>query len=207
MNTKDKADKVDHALRVERDTLRFVPQSNAIANALNHYIQNADEDSKARFYDLVMALGDIQPPEIMEVGLKTTVTTETEVSWEAVANAWIGAIEGGYSPWLVGVAHGADDNSVLLANAAKGKGTVWYADPEYWANGGALIADHDDPDTGDDGDGSAQTLVTRKMISEGLQHMAEKSPGHFGDMVSENDDAYTHDAFVQYVILKDIVYG
>jgi hypothetical protein len=38
--------------------------------------------------------------------------------------------------------------------------------------------------------------------------MAEKSPQHFGDMLSEsNADSITADVFLQYVALGEIVYG
>jgi len=45
------------------------------------------------------------------------------------------------------------------------------------------------------------------QIERGLQLMAEKYPSHFNDLVSENDDATTHDVLVQCAVLGDVVYG
>lgn len=44
-------------------------------------------------------------------------------------------------------------------------------------------------------------------IEKGLKLIAEKSPSHFGDILSGNDDASTADVFIQYCVLGDIVYG
>ncbi len=197
----NKVARVEAALRTERDSLKESGNLSA-ANAINHYLSEADTDSKERLFDILTYGGTPQP-----LGDLIQPNFEMTVKWDQVANAWIGALEGGYSPWLVKVDSGADPNSKMLANAAKGKDTLWYADEEYWKNAGGMIADHDDPDTSDDGDGSKQTLVTKESIIAGLQKMAEKSPSHFADMISENDDAITHDVFAQYVILGEIVYG
>lgn len=37
--------------------------------------------------------------------------------------------------------------------------------------------------------------------------MAEKWPRHFGNFISENEDAETGDVFIQLALLGDIVYG
>lgn len=197
-----KVERLEAALRTERDTLR--KEGNlTCANVINTYIQNADTTSKERLFDLLTKSDTDTVSD--EIVIRTNF--EMQVKWDQVANAWVGAIEGSYSPWLVGVAPGGDRNSGMLRDASKGRDTVWYADEQYWKNGGHLIADHDDPETDDDGDGSKQTLVTKESIIAGLQKMAEKSPSHFGDMISENDDAITHDVFAQYVLLGEIVYG
>jgi hypothetical protein len=49
---REKAGRVDAALRAERKILGHMGWTYA-ANAINSYLQNADEDSKARFYDLL----------------------------------------------------------------------------------------------------------------------------------------------------------
>lgn len=197
----NKVARVEAALRTERETLR--KEGNlTCANVINTYLQNADDDSKTRLFDIIMLGGTPQP-----LGDLIQPNFEMSVNWDQVANAWIGAFESGYSPWLVKVNPGADPISVTLQNAAKGKGENWYADGDYWASSGQMYVDHDDPNTGDDGDGSMQTLVTKESIVAGLQKMAEKSPSHFANMISGNDDAETHDVFAQYVILGEIIYG
>lgn len=37
--------------------------------------------------------------------------------------------------------------------------------------------------------------------------MAEKSPRHFADLLSEDDDATTHDVFIQHVLFGEVIYG
>lgn len=37
--------------------------------------------------------------------------------------------------------------------------------------------------------------------------MATESPRHFGDLLSENDDAATHDVFIQHVLFSEVIYG
>lgn len=48
---------------------------------------------------------------------------------------------------------------------------------------------------------------TVDAIPKGLKIMAEKYPRHFGDFISENDDAITADVFFQCCLLGEIVYG
>lgn len=49
--------------------------------------------------------------------------------------------------------------------------------------------------------------LDREAIERGLKTMAEKYPKHFGDFMSENDDAITGDVFLQCCLLGKIVYG
>lgn len=48
-------EKMERALRVERDVLRMNGDHLA-ANAINTYLQQADTDSKQRFYDILTAV-------------------------------------------------------------------------------------------------------------------------------------------------------
>lgn len=44
-------------------------------------------------------------------------------------------------------------------------------------------------------------------VGRGLQVMAEKYPRHFGNLISDNDDAETGDVLLQCSVLGEIVYG
>lgn len=46
-------EKLENALRIERDSLRRAGNT-AAANAINTYLQQADTESKQRFYDILM---------------------------------------------------------------------------------------------------------------------------------------------------------
>ncbi len=50
-------------------------------------------------------------------------------------------------------------------------------------------------------------LFNRHAIINGLQILADKYPSHFGDLVNDNADADTADAFMQCALLGDIIYG
>lgn len=54
LTKREKAEKMEHALRVERGHLRQRFDMTNAANAINRYLQEADEDSFARFYDILM---------------------------------------------------------------------------------------------------------------------------------------------------------
>ncbi len=44
-------------------------------------------------------------------------------------------------------------------------------------------------------------------VAKGAQIMSEKYPRHWGDFLSENDDAETGDVFLQCCLFGDIIYG
>lgn len=50
-------------------------------------------------------------------------------------------------------------------------------------------------------------LVSSTDFAEGFRLMLEKSPRHFADFISGNYDSITADVFIQYVALKEVVYG
>ncbi len=49
-------------------------------------------------------------------------------------------------------------------------------------------------------------LLTWDNVAKGFEIMAEKYPHHFGDFITENDDATTADVFLQCCLLGEIVY-
>lgn len=50
-------------------------------------------------------------------------------------------------------------------------------------------------------------ILDRKALQKGLRVMASKFPRHFGDFISENDDATTGDVFLQCALYGDVIYG
>lgn len=55
-------------------------------------------------------------------------------------------------------------------------------------------------------DGTRHTL-NRDKIAYGVKLMAEHSPRHFNDMVSEGGDSTTADVLLQYSLLGEVIYG
>lgn len=91
----------------------------------------------------------------------------------------------------------------------EGFDSVWYADESFIASPEfRFTVEHDDPNSGDDGDYSMTTVVDRASIVKGLSKMAVESPDHFADLISESSaDAITYDVAFQYIVLGEVVYG
>jgi len=128
-------------------------------------------------------------------GLPRIAITAT-VDWSKITNAIIGAFEGGSTYWLRGCDYTYRPDGV--------EGNPLYAEDQFWAKGGKMNLIYDDPD---DQEQRATKEVGLLEIKAALRSMAEKDPRHFGDLVSENDDASTHDVFIQHVLFNEVIYG
>lgn len=134
-------------------------------------------------------------PDDDENGLPRIAISAT-VDWSKITNAIIGAFEGGSTYWL--------RESEYVYTPEGVEGNPLYAEEQFWAKGGKVKLSYDDPD---DQEQRATKEVSLIEIKQGLRTMAEKDPRHFGDLVSENDDAATHDVFIQHVIFGEVIYG
>lgn len=134
-------------------------------------------------------------PDDDENGLPRIAITAT-VDWSKITNAIIGAFEGGSTYWL------RECDYTYRPEGAEGN--PLYAEDQFWAKGGKMNLSYDDPD---DQEQRATKEVGLLEIKAGLRTMAEKDPRHFGDLVSENDDAATHDVFIQHVLFGEVIYG
>jgi hypothetical protein len=135
-------------------------------------------------------------PDEQESDAPPRVVITATVDWEKIVNAIIGAFEGGSTYWLREADYTYSPEGV--------EGNPLYAETQFWAKGGQMTLKYDDPD---DQERRAEKIVSLIEIKQGLRSMAEKAPRHFGDLVSENDDATTHDVFIQHVLFGDIIYG
>lgn len=131
-----------------------------------------------------------------DIGPSATVTAKVNVPWSNITNAIVGALEGGSSYWLREIEY-ADTPDGLTEKP-------FYAETEFWTKGGRIIFKYDDPE---DDECRAETTIGQAELLVGLEMMAVGTPSHFGDLVSENDDAITHDTFIQYVLFGDVIYG
>lgn len=134
-------------------------------------------------------------PDDSEDGAPRIAITAT-VDWSKITNAIIGAFEGGSTYWLREYDYTYRPEGV--------EGNPLYAEDQFWAKGGKMNLSYDDPD---DQENRASKEVSMIEIKQGLRTMAEKDPRHFGDLVSENDDADTHDVFIQHVLFGEVIYG
>ena len=110
----------------------------------------------------------------------------------------IGAFEGGSTYWLRGADYTYTPEGVVRKPA--------YAETDFWAKGGKMKLSYDNPDSPGDSE-KASKEVGLLEIREGLRSMAAESLSHFNDLLNENDDAITHDVFIQHVLFSEVVYG
>jgi hypothetical protein len=112
-----------------------------------------------------------------------------DIPAQTIADMFIGAFEGGSNYWI--------ESARLITG--KSSESPWYADPKLYESPLFKIRIKHD---------GQRAEISRGKIAKGLRLMAEKSPQHFGDMLSEsNADSITADVFLQYVALGEIVYG
>ena len=131
-----------------------------------------------------------------------TVTAEITVPLERITNSLIGAFEGGSTYWLRQIEY--VDGPIKAENY---DGPA-YAEESFWHDGGRATLTYDNPeaDESDDGDQTSMEIGLPEL-QKGLVAFALKCPSHFGDLISENDDAITHDCYIQCVLFGDVVYG
>jgi hypothetical protein len=111
--------------------------------------------------------------------------------------------------------------SDLLCNALEGGSNYWYWIKSYnypdkqtkeslklgfphidlpFAEGGSLTIQDREGDMPD-------KILDRKAMMKGLSIMAKDYPHHFGDFMTENDDATTGDVFLQCALYGEVIYG
>lgn len=126
---------------------------------------------------------------------KILIYAPREVKIDMLSNAVIGLVENGMSHWLQLVSNVTPD--VIPAERPP------YADNTFWQNGGAYDWTCEDPDGGPD----KHVRVSLAEMISGVEKMAALAPEHFNDLVSENDDAITHDVLGQMIVYGEIIYG
>lgn len=113
--------------------------------------------------------------------MKGSIKTEIEVSNKRIVDLFISACEGGSNYWCQ-----------ELTPTSKRK------DPyEAMLDGFVLV----------DGEDGKKHTVTPAMIKTAVQIFPLQEPHHFGDFMSENDDATTADVFLQLCVFGKTIYG
>lgn len=129
------------------------------------------------------------------------ITAEILVPLERITNSLIGAFEGGSTYWLRSIEYVERTTETVYDRP-------YYADEHFWNDGGRANLTYDNPEASEEEDGDQVTKeIGLAELTAGLSVMAVKNPRHFGDLVAENDDAITHDVFIQCVLFGDVVYG
>lgn len=133
----------------------------------------------------------------------TIVNCIIPVPFEPITNCITGAIEGGSSHWCSTFQTADDDVSTRLYQSIRNAGEVWYDEAAFWEQGGKAVLTFDKPTDADSG----TRTIGRDELVNGLAVMALVAPRHFGDLIQENDDAETHDVFLQCVLFGEIIFG
>lgn len=124
-----------------------------------------------------------------------------EVPIDKIANLLCSALEGGSNYWY------------MLETKVKPEKLEYQMDKDkvfphidYPLNeGGALIFSIRDAESDDEK--RARYTLNRAAIATGLEIMSRDYSRHFGDMMSENDDAETGDVFLQCCLFGKLIYG
>jgi hypothetical protein len=134
-----------------------------------------------------------------------SIQVTIEISSRRIADMFDGAIEGNYMTrsWCESITVSEDQYETYLTEA----GGPWYDNPDFFSQSGyEIIVEHDGKNS-DEGARDSTTIITPKMMQQGLQIMATKYSKHFVDMIEERDDNITQDVFLQCIVLKDVVFG
>jgi hypothetical protein len=122
---------------------------------------------------------------------------EHHISPQMVGDLLVTAKEGGIGYWAEVRHYEAPKNGVPFM-VSPDLGLYKFCD--YPLNGGSVtLADVE----GDEG----PWTLDFASLERGLKVMAEKFPQHFYNIVQDNIDADTADAFVQCAVMGDIVFG
>lgn len=137
-----------------------------------------------------------------EIGGKPVMVNVTlPVPFERITNAIIGAIEGGSNYWMDGFMPLPASGDIRAD--MKARDLIWYAEAEFWERGGGAHVTFDKPTEDDPGFRN----IGKAELEAGLTKMAAVAATHFADLINENDDAITHDVFIQCVLFGEIVFG
>ena len=120
---------------------------------------------------------------------------EVTITGEMIENIIVGALEGGSNYWYMlgeGIpeSDGQTPMSVRIANKI-------LDDPEYKLP----IYDIEDED------GEPLGYLTQEGMLKAFEIVSRNYNWHYNNMMSDSDDAETHDVFFQCAVMGDIIYG
>ena len=160
-------------------------------------------------------------------GEKTMTKTESHkvanftlpitINPQRIADLLCGAIEGGSDYWLEGIEYILADGMELADFRKGGKLAKQISDdyfhptqiiPLFEGCGLRVETNGDWRNLAQQKEGKPRKpILNPQSIQTGLRIMAEKHKSHFGDFMSENDDAVTADVFLQCCLFGELVFG
>lgn len=127
----------------------------------------------------------------------TRVIVAIEVSRKRISDLLCSALEGGSNYWYIIKKHVPPPTLTFRSDADK---VYTHLDFPLNEGGALLIGDMEDAKSG-------TKRLDLEAIGRGLAVMARAYPSHFGDFISENDDATTGDVFLQCCLFGEVIYG
>jgi hypothetical protein len=126
------------------------------------------------------------------------IVTTVEISEQRIRDTLCTAFEGGIGYWARCPEYG-----YTVASPAEWPVVSYYYEHAVHPQGYVTIEDIEDDEDGK----KPRYRLDRESIAVGLRIMAADYPRHFADLVNENDDADTGDAFVQCCVFGEVIYG
>lgn len=134
-----------------------------------------------------------------------------EIRPRRIADMMITAIEGNHMTrsWCEGIylsSHGGGENYVHSTEP----NTVWYDDAKLYEDGSGLVltvVEHNDSDDPEDWKKHEVTLADLENGFKLMADPANKYAHHWTDFLNENEDIITADVWLQFAVLKEVVYG
>lgn len=125
------------------------------------------------------------------------IKADYEIKSSDIASLIVSALEGGSNHWM---RHFRMKHTSLTDVGT----SIWYSESRFWEDEKFIVSiAHDN--------GKAEEVVNvdrdYPSLVAAMQLFAEKYPGHFGDLVYDNADADTGDAFMQVWVLGELVFG
>lgn len=142
--------------------------------------------------------------------MSESLSITVQVPWGRVADTMVGVVETPIGDFISSFYAAPDDLSQTLKRANdlcdsdEPARVIWYSRESYWRGGGKAEIRYENPNAGPD---TLTKIIGPEEIISGLTVMAEKYPGHFADLMSEDGDAITDDCFIQCVLYGEAVYG
>jgi len=136
--------------------------------------------------------------------MKKTIELQLDIKISRLADLLCEAFEGGVGYWAQITKYKEPsqpvDFSVFEGDDILGKHIYPYIHYPLSPDGAVIIKDIEC------GENKKYTL-DMDAIKKGLNIFAEKCPVHFGNWLSEDDDATTGDVFVQCCLFGEVIYG
>jgi hypothetical protein len=128
------------------------------------------------------------------------VVVKTKVPMRRVADLLCAGFEGGIGYWAVITGYVKPEDFGGQRRRFMGGETPKYIDYPLSPCGAVLIEEVENDD-------HVQLRLDYPAVERGLEIMQDKYPRHFGNWLSEDDDATTGDVFIQCCLFGKIVYG